>query len=163
MKNPIRIVLILITLLCTSIAIYWRIEPSRIAWHAANQLKNSKTFGFGPQGAGAQISDDEKYFFQILNSPKSHLVFRKLYDTGTQEAKAYAVVGLKQTLHGRIDSRIDDFARSSTRFFTLGGCRGQDVAPKEFVSALSSEYLRDYIHRLNRSKKEAQQAAPRNR
>jgi hypothetical protein len=145
MKIRFRIVLVLIALLATGVAVYWRIAPSSDAWIAANELRKSTTFGFGPQGATAHISDDEERFFGILKSPKSHLVFRHLYDTGTQEAKAFAVVGLKQTIFGRSDSRIDDFARSNTPFFTLGGCDGGYYTPKAFVAEWDQDSFLQYV------------------
>lgn len=141
----VLVFIILILLLGTGIAVYWRITPSGDAWTAANELKDSTTFGFGPQGAGAHIADDENRFFRILQSPKSHLVFRHLYDTGTQEAKAFAIVGLKQTTIGRFDSRIDDFARSTTTFFTLGGCKGQNRTPKAFVDSWDQDSFLQYV------------------
>jgi hypothetical protein len=148
MKIRSRIVLILIALLVllgTGIAVYWRITPSNDAWVAANELKDSTTFGFGPRGATAHIADDENRFFRILQSPKSHLVFRHLYDTGTQEAKAFAIVGLRQTTLGRFDSRIDDFARSTTTFFTLSGCEGGDCTPKAFVANWDQDSFLRYV------------------
>ncbi len=137
--------LVLIALLGTGFAVYWRIAPSSDAWVAAKELQNSTTFGFGPQGATDQIADDENRFFRILQSPKSHLVFRHLYDTGTQEAKAFAVVGLKQTILGRYDSRIDDFTRSTTTFFTLGGCKGEESTTKAFVAGWDQDSFLKYV------------------
>jgi hypothetical protein len=149
MKKRFGIILVLIVLLGMGIAVYLRIAPSSDAWVAANELKNSTTFGFGPQGATAHISDDEKRFFLILHSPKSHLVFRHLYDTGTPAAKAFAIVGLKQTFLGRADSRIDEFARSTTPFFTLGGCMGKASTPKDLLSALDTDSFRQYVRHLH--------------
>ena len=132
-------------LLGTGLAVYWRMTPTNDAWIAARELKDSTTFGFGPQGATAHIADDENRFFRILRSPKSHLVFRHLYDTGTQEAKAFAIVGLKQTILGRFDSRIDNFAESTTTFFALGGCKGEDCTPKAFVAGWDQDSFLQYV------------------
>jgi hypothetical protein len=146
-KMKIRSKVILAAVLLAGIAIgsYLLIEPSADAWAAEKNLAKAETFRFGPQGIGAQISEDETRFFRIFESPKSHIVFRQLYDMGTPEAKAYAIVGLRQTFLGRNDSRIDDFERTITTFRAQGGCRRGECTPNELISAWTSEHFRFYV------------------
>lgn len=147
-----KIILVAVFLAAIAMISTILIRPTSDAWSAEGDLAKSRTFGFGPRGVAAQISEDETRFFRILQSPKSHLVFRHLYDTGTPEAKAFAIVGLKQTILGRADARIDDYARITTPFFTLGGCEGKDATPKDLLSALDSDFFQRYVRylRLNR-------------
>ena len=147
MKIRLGLILALIVLFGTGITLFCREAPTSDAWFAASMLSESKAFGFGPQGCAAEIGNDEKRFFTILDSPKSQIVFRHLYDTGTPAAKAYAIVGLKQTYFGRGDKRIDDFAKSGISFMTLSGCFGQESTAKELLYALDSGYY-TYKHRI---------------
>ena len=145
MKKRAKIIVVAVFLVGITIGSYFLMPPAADAWAAADDLAKTEAFGFGPQGATAQISDDETRFFRILQSPKSHLVFRHLYDTGTPAAKAYAFVGLKQSLIGRADTRIDNFASLTTSFQTLSGCSGGDATPKKFVSAWDQDSFLHYV------------------
>jgi len=144
MKIRAKIILAAVLFAVIAISSYLLIRPTSDAWAAEGALAKSDTFGFGPLGATAKISEDELQFFRILQSPKSHLVFRHLYDTGTPEAKAFAIIGLKQTLLGRADERMDDFARLASPLQTQSGCNGGDCTPKELLAIWDPDSFRHY-------------------
>ena len=143
----IRTKMILAAVLLSGIAVscYLSVQPKSDAWAAERSLAKSDTFGFGPLGPTAHISEDELRFFRILDSPKSHLVFRRLYDTGTPEAKAFAIIGLKQTLLGRADARMDDFARLSTPLQS----HGEEFTSVELLAAWDPDSFRHYVQNFH--------------
>lgn len=130
--------------------------PSPDAWRAMKKLKEAKTFSFGGVGFAGSIPDREKQFFRILQSPRSHIVFKKLYDEGTNAAKAYAVAGLIQSDDGEKDKCIKKFKDSKLVINTMSGCESAALD-----SGLLYERLVDkkqYDEYINRVIKDLQNA-----
>lgn len=137
--------LVIIGIILIALAKYSFIKPSQDSWAAAETLIKSEQFGLSPQGAGAIISEEHKSFFVILRSPKSHLVFRHVYDEGGECAKAYAVVGLKLTFMGKHDKRITEFANSEYKIKTSLGKENNFITSGQIVQIYSDKSFQAYF------------------
>ena len=149
MKRAIQTAIVMVLFTGIGAGYYSRLEPTAKAWAAADDLSHARLFGFGPRGAAAKISEDETCFFTILDSPKSHLVFRRVYDAGTPAARAYAIIGLRQSIIGRWDARIDDFRSNGTSIETGSGCVVMQSDPTQILSAGNDENLKRYLKQRN--------------
>lgn len=153
------LVLLFGALIC--LVIYASIRPSASAWRAATRLQTTDIFGFGPRGNGGTISDSEIDFYHILQNNKSHLVFRQVFDNGTPEARAFAIIGLKQSLIGRTDDRIDQFLASDVTFQAQSGCILSDgFRPADLFADWDQTSFEEYIALWPDRFHEAQQIAP---
>lgn len=136
---PILVVLILIS----------SGSPSNEAWTASAELMNEEYYGFGYISYPDEYTDTTKRFRTILESPKSYLVFRKLYDDGGCVAKAYAIAGLHQSLIGRFDRRIQHFRRTSCSIPIVWY---NPLSPEEVIKELSTDHFKTNIDRTYRDR-----------
>ena len=157
MKRAIQAAVVIVLLTGIGAGYYISLKPTEEAWAAADDLSQARLFGFGPRGAEAEISKDEIRFFTVLDSPKSHLVLRRVYDAGTPAAKAYAIVGLRQCVLGKCDARIDDFRTNGSSFDTISGCIRARTSPATILGAEFDSNFKRYI-KQRKEIKEAQQA-----
>ena len=123
-------------------------KPTATVIAARDDLVKASRFSFGGVGIAAETTDEERWFFQILDSPRSYLVFRDVYDKGTPEAKAYAVAGLMQTHLGRGDDRIKDFGAASMTVTTQSGCIVSESLSGDVLLSLKSSDFDRFLEML---------------
>jgi hypothetical protein len=142
MKRAATIIVVLTLPILAALIGYSNLSPSNEAWAASAELMKEEYYGFGYKSYPDEYTDTTKSFRTIVHSPKSYLVFRKLYDDGGYVAKAYAIAGLHQSLIGRFDSRIDDFRKMDCSIRVVFH---NPLSPEQVLSELSSEHFQSNI------------------
>jgi hypothetical protein len=149
MKKAATITLVATIPILIAIIRITNVSPSNEAWAASAELMKEEYYGFGYKLYPDEYTDTTKRFRTIIESPKSYLVFRKLYDDGGYVAKAYAIAGLHQSFIGRFDSRIEDFRRMNC---SIPVVFHNPLSPEQVISELSADHFKTNIDRTFRDR-----------
>ena len=148
-KATVTLALATPTVILVAIIRISTVSPSNEAWNASEELMKEEYYGFGYIQYPDEYTDTTKRFRTILESPKSNLVFRKLYDDGGCVAKAYAIAGLHQSFLGRQDTRIKDFRRMKC---SIPVVFHNPLSPEQVISELSTDHFKTNIDRTYRDR-----------
>ena len=79
-------------------------------------------FAFGPTGHSGTVSSGERHFHAVAGSPTGTIALRLLYHIGNPQAKAYALVGLRDLDFQAYEPLWKDFRSSQKDVMWMAGC-----------------------------------------
>ena len=96
------------------------------------------TFAFGGIGFALAISKGETDYRIILSSPSAAADFERVFALGNPQAKAYALVGLRQTNAKRFTELATSLQASTTAVRFGRGCDIYELPLSEIVKRIRS-------------------------
>ena len=102
------------------------------------QLTHVQYFAVGGTGEGGDISAGEKNFHLLLAEPSALAEFERLYSVGNLQAKAYALVGIRQLNHARFNQMSHSLRNSKDLVNVQSGCKSFDVPFGELLKSIAS-------------------------
>ena len=116
--------------------------------HAADPLQALSSihdFAFGGIGVAGTTSEGEVAFRELYNRPSAKEDFLKLLNSGSPQAKCYALVALRSLNSQTYSSKIEEYKKDKTKVTTIGGCVIA-VFPMSSVAAnIEAGYYDSYI------------------
>jgi len=100
---------------------------------AAARLAKAHIFAIGGVGFAGTTSDEEKDFRLIVGDDHASDVFGTLYESGNNQAKAYALLGLYLVNAGRFRDIYDSLSTSKEELLLMRGC----IVSKEKLSVIA--------------------------
>ena len=85
-------------------------------------LDKAKSFAFGGVGVAGTISSSELSFREVMNSANALKRFHAILESGTNEAKLYALCGIRALDPGACDSAAAALIKSDPQVETISGC-----------------------------------------
>jgi hypothetical protein len=89
---------------------------------AIQRISHSNVFAFGGVGFAGVTSDGEKDFRFIISLPSAARDFETIYETGTPEAKGYALAGIHELNRVRFKELLRSLGSSQAQVETMEGC-----------------------------------------
>ncbi len=99
-----------------------------------DELSKIKTFAIGPTGYAAVTSHGEKLLLKILESESAKSNFIWMLETGTDEAKLYALYGLRKLNKNESESYFAKYRHHSAEVQTMSGC---EIGKEKFSDVLA--------------------------
>ena len=86
------------------------------------RLANVKLFAFGGVGFAGSRSAGEKEYGEVMSRPDRLEILERVFETGTPEAKSYALVGIYNLSRERFAALVSSVQDSKLQLFTAQGC-----------------------------------------
>ena len=120
-------------LLCVSI-----VHAQHSAETALDRLAKVGQFAFGGTGYAGVISQGEKDYKVVMSRPSAESDFERLLLVGNQQAKAYALVGIRTLDPARFKQLSASLANSKEEVVTQQGCIVDHEAPSTVLTRIAS-------------------------
>ena len=121
------------------------IPPSQDAREAASKLKTATEVNFGGGGVAGRISEAEDNLFVILSSHRGEDLLFEVFESGSPEAKTYALCGLHYIASRRFERYADQFAAENVKIQTLSGCIGGEQNSATIVATIRTNIFEHYL------------------
>jgi hypothetical protein len=104
------------------------------------RLESVHAFAMGGIGIRGIQSKEERAYLAVLRGPDAAKVFREVLQTGTPEAKLYALCGLHAVAPSEFEAAASLLASSELTATTISGCIIRSERVAEVVRRIRDDY-----------------------
>ena len=105
---------------------------------AYEQLLSTRTFAFGGIGFAGTISEGEKAFRIVAESPNALDLFETLLQNGRAEGRLYALCGIRKLARPSFEAQARTLVDAEPRIITMSGCLLSEELSSNVVARIAA-------------------------
>ena len=109
------------------------------------ELMKIQYFNFGGMSRNISMSVGEKSFRILLKNTEAVKLFQGVFDEGNDEAKMYALCGLRMLDRPRFQEMVESLRESDQPVNLISGCSEQSFPVKEVVRKIEDGFYDHYF------------------